>query len=157
MGNECCKRESETQADKSKFLEVKKVQRSVLTGEFIDDIEDNDPRLSEVTSETFNKLYCVGKGGFSKVWKVEHNKTKEIYAMKKISKKKIYIKKSLSSLINELDILKSIKFPLIVNLDYSFHDLNYAYLIMSFAECGDLRRILNDQKIITEKETSKSI
>ena len=30
----------------------------------------------------FEYLYIIGKGGFGKVWKVQHKKTKKVYAMK---------------------------------------------------------------------------
>jgi len=33
-------------------------------------------------------LYVLGKGGFGKVWRVEHNKDKKPYAMKEMSKAK---------------------------------------------------------------------
>lgn len=31
-------------------------------------------------------MYIIGKGGFGKVWKVEHKKTKTQYAMKEMLK-----------------------------------------------------------------------
>ena len=34
----------------------------------------------------FNYLYIIGKGGFGKVWKTEHKKTKNQYAMKEMLK-----------------------------------------------------------------------
>jgi serine/threonine kinase 32 len=32
----------------------------------------------------FKFLYVIGKGGFGKVWKVQHKKSKRIYAMKEM-------------------------------------------------------------------------
>lgn len=34
----------------------------------------------------FNYKYIIGKGGFGKVWKVEHAKTRNQYAMKEMLK-----------------------------------------------------------------------
>ncbi len=34
----------------------------------------------------FSYQYIIGKGGFGKVWKVEHKKTKNLYAMKEMLK-----------------------------------------------------------------------
>ena len=35
-----------------------------------------------VEKRHFNYKYIIGKGGFGKVWKVEHCKTRNLYAMK---------------------------------------------------------------------------
>lgn len=40
----------------------------------------------KVEKSLFNYLYIIGKGGFGKVWKVEHKKTKNQYAMKEMLK-----------------------------------------------------------------------
>ena len=58
--------------------------------------------------------------------------------------------------MNEKEILNKLNFPLLVNLFYSFDDEKYAYLIMSFLEFGDLRRIISQQKKQSEEKTSKS-
>lgn len=56
-------------------------------------------------------IYAIGKGGFGKVWKVEKKKTKELYAMKEMSKARIISKKSTRSVMNERMILADIKYP----------------------------------------------
>ena len=40
--------------------------------------ENKDP----VSKASFKQLYVVGKGGFGRVWKVEHKTTGKLYAMK---------------------------------------------------------------------------
>lgn len=40
----------------------------------------------KVEKSIFNYQYIIGKGGFGKVWKVEHKKTKNQYAMKEMLK-----------------------------------------------------------------------
>ena len=42
----------------------------------------------------FEFLFIIGKGGFGKVWRVRYKRTKEIFALKEMSKKKILDKKS---------------------------------------------------------------
>lgn len=54
-----------------------------------------------LTKTNFNYLYCIGKGGFGKVWKVERKKTKQPYAMKEMSKARIITKRSIKSVMNE--------------------------------------------------------
>jgi serine/threonine protein kinase len=50
-------------------------------------------------------MYCIGKGGFGKVWKVERKKSKQQYAMKEMSKARIITKRSIKSVMNERQIL----------------------------------------------------
>ena len=54
-----------------------------------------------LTKTNFNYMYCIGKGGFGKVWKVERKKTKQPYAMKEMSKARIITKRSIKSVMNE--------------------------------------------------------
>jgi serine/threonine protein kinase len=54
-----------------------------------------------MTKSAFNYQYCIGKGGFGKVWKVERKKSKQVYAMKEMSKARILTKRSLKSVMNE--------------------------------------------------------
>jgi serine/threonine protein kinase len=54
-----------------------------------------------LTKSAFNYQYCIGKGGFGKVWKVERKKSKQQYAMKEMSKARILTKRSLKSVMNE--------------------------------------------------------
>jgi serine/threonine protein kinase len=60
--------------------------------------------------------YVIGKGGFGRVWKVEHKKTRRIYAMKEMEKSRILAKKSVNSVMNERKILSMAKHPFLVNM-----------------------------------------
>ena len=42
----------------------------------------------------------VGKGGFGRVWKVTHKKTRQVYALKVIDKARVITKKSVQSMMN---------------------------------------------------------
>lgn len=50
-------------------------------------------------------MYVVGKGGFGKVWRVEHKKEKRTFAMKEMSKARILTKKSVESVMKEKNFL----------------------------------------------------
>ena len=50
----------------------------------------------------------IGKGGFGKVWKVQLKKTREVFALKIMSKAKILAKRSVQSVMNEKSFLLSI-------------------------------------------------
>jgi serine/threonine protein kinase len=62
----------------------------------------------------------IGRGGFGKVWKVEHKKQKRILAMKEMSKARILAKKSVNSVMNERKILAKIRSDYIVNIEIAF-------------------------------------
>ena len=61
--------------------------------------------LLAITKNHFTYQYCIGKGGFGKVWKVEKKKSKQLYAMKEMSKARILTKRSVKSVMNERQIL----------------------------------------------------
>ena len=57
---------------------------------FKSDIEDT---TLSITKSHFQFQFVIGKGGYGKVWKVEMKKSREIFAMKEMSKTKIISKK----------------------------------------------------------------
>jgi len=58
-----------------------------------------------VSKANFGYHYCIGKGGFGKVWKVHRKKNHQPFAMKEMSKARIITKRSVKSVINERQIL----------------------------------------------------
>jgi len=62
----------------------------------------------------------IGKGGFGKVWKVELKKTKQLFAMKEMSKSKIITKRSVNSVMSEKQLLSCLKHPFLVNMNFAF-------------------------------------
>lgn len=59
----------------------------------------------------FTYHYVIGKGGFGKVWKVESKKNKKLFALKEMSKALIITKKSVNSVMNERNLLSTLKHP----------------------------------------------
>lgn len=57
-------------------------------------------REEKIMRSDFGFLSIIGEGGYGKVWKVEHNKSRNIYAMKEMSKALIVIKKSVENVVN---------------------------------------------------------
>ena len=101
----------------------------------------------------FTFTYCVGKGGFGKVWKVTHKKNNQLYAMKEIAKARILTKRSVDSVINERIILSELKHPFLVNMYFAFQDRENLYVCMDFMSGGDLRYHINKRKRFTEEQT----
>ena len=72
--------------------------------------------------------------------------------MKEMSKVKIYMKKSLSSILYEKQILSSLHYSFITNLYFSFQDKEYLYLILDYLPGGDLRYYINNNIIFNETQ-----
>jgi protein kinase A len=46
-------------------------------------------------------MYCIGRGGFGKVWKVQYKRDNTYYAMKEMQKARILSRRSLNSVMSE--------------------------------------------------------
>ena len=64
--------------------------------------------------------------------------------MKEMSKVKAFIKKSLGSILLEKQILSSLHYSLIANLNFSFQDKEYLYLVLDYLPGGDLRYYISN-------------
>ena len=49
-----------------------------------DHVVDSVRQVEKVSVRHFEYKYCIGRGGFGKVWKVQHKKDSKIYAMKEM-------------------------------------------------------------------------
>ena len=92
-----------------------------------------------MSKNNFEFCYVIGKGGFGKVWKIQHRKTHKYYALKEMSKLKIIEKKSENSINFEREILSKLHNPFIVNMYYAFQDSDNLYLVIDYLKGGDLR------------------
>ena len=64
---------------------------------FCKQTQDQPEANPVLLKSNFEFKYCIGKGGFGKVWRVEHKRTKTKYALKEMGKCKIINKKSVNS------------------------------------------------------------
>ena len=120
---------------------------------------NNNQSLSSISSKnilnrnSFKFLYVIGKGGFGKVWKIQSKKTKNIYALKEMSKLKIIDKKSEKSINSEREFLSKLSHPFIVNMHYAFQDKQNLYLVMDILNGGDLRYHISRYRKFSEEQT----
>lgn len=67
-----------------------------------------------------------------------HKDTGKYFAMKVMDKARIVKTNQVEHTIYEKRILQSIRFPFIVNMEYSFKDNSYLYLVMPFINGGEM-------------------
>ena len=132
--------------DESKSEE--KSKNSLFLGNNTDKIYEND-----LNKNMFEFNYIIGKGGFGKVWKVQHKKTKDYFALKEMSKRKIIDKKSENSINSEKKFLSFLNHPFIVNMHYAFQDLDNLYLVIDLLTGGDLRYHISRYRTFSEEQT----
>ena len=106
-----------------------------------------------ISKNNFKFLYVIGKGGFGRVWKIQSKKSKEIFALKEMSKLKIIDKKSEKSINSEREFLSKLNHPFIVNMHYAFQDKDNLYLVMDMLSGGDLRYHISRYRKFSEEQT----
>ena len=93
---------------------------------------------SEQKISDFKILKELGTGSFGRVLLVEHKKTKVLYALKVIDKRRLLNEQERDDLIREVEIMYKIHHPNIVKLFGHFEDNIYCYLVMEYIEGGEL-------------------
>lgn len=73
--------------------------------------------------------------------------------MKEMDKTRIYAKRSVESVMNELRILFRVKSEFIVNVNFAFQDKERLYLVMDLMKGGDLRKHHRKIRMFTEEQT----
>lgn len=111
---------------------------------------DASPSLS---ISNFQMNYPIGKGGFGKVWNAQYHKTKELLALKEMSKGRVIAKRSVNSVQNERKLLAVLRHPFIVNMHFAFQDRENLYLAMDLMTGGDLRYHLGKMRRFREEQS----
>ena len=106
----------------------------------------------------YKLLSIIGRGKFSKVWKAEHQKTKKIYAIKVLDKKRINKNKRSKELFKvEISIMKDIKHKNIIHLYKFLESEKHYYLVTDYCNQGDLSNYLKNTKKNTSTKKKRSI
>ncbi|XP_011162555.1 cAMP-dependent protein kinase catalytic subunit beta-like [Solenopsis invicta] len=88
--------------------------------------------------DDFERFRTVGTGAFGRVVLVKHKLTSEYYAMKILDKAKLVKTKQVDHTRNEKRILQSISFPFMVFMEFCFKDNSYVYMVLPFAQGGEM-------------------
>ncbi len=106
---------------------------------------------SKVNENSFELLKNLGKGYFGKVFLVEKKDSKELYALKVISKLDIIKRNFFENLRSEKQIMQKIHNPFVVNLEYCFASPSYVFFAMKFKQGGELYYHLRKNTRFTEE------
>eukprot|EP00536_Pseudo-nitzschia_multiseries_P004245 jgi/Psemu1/237469/estExt_Genewise1.C_700006 len=83
-------------------------------------------------------MRVLGRGGFGSVTACKKGTSGKLYAMKVMNKRRIKVKKSESSALNERKALAAVESPFVVNLKYSFQSSEDIFLVLDLMTGGDL-------------------
>ncbi|NXR31978.1 ULK3 kinase, partial [Zosterops hypoxanthus] len=104
------------------------------------------PRLDE-----FILTEPLGSGTYATVYKAYRKRdTREVVAIKCVNKRSLN-RASVENLLTEIEILKTIRHPNIVELKDFQWDSDHIYLIMEFCAGGDLSRFIRMRRMLPEK------
>merc|ERR1712050_102574 len=109
----------------------------------------------KVDESDFDKLLCIGKGGFAKVFQVRKNSGKDIgtyYAMKVVKKRTVLkTQKDTIHQKTERHVLESARHPFLIEMKYAFQTNDRLYMILEFAPGGELYNLLEQNHVFTEQ------
>jgi hypothetical protein len=89
------------------------------------------PKLpTKVGPDNFEVKSLLGKGSFSEVYLVRDRQTDTMYAMKVLSKQKIFKQNLIKYAMSERNILSIVQHPFIVKLNYAFQTGDKLFLIL---------------------------
>lgn len=113
-----------------------------------------DQAVRKMSASDFEPLRCLGKGTYGTVLLVRQISTGRLYAQKQFKKASLTVRTQLvEQTKTERVILESInRHPFVVKLYYAFQDLEKLYLILEYAQGGELfTRMLTERMLPEDK------
>ncbi|KAL4470787.1 hypothetical protein ABPG73_000047 [Tetrahymena malaccensis] len=113
-------------------------------------IEEKQRLLKELSWKDFRFISKLGQGSFGEVYLVEREK--KLFAMK-IQNKQQVLQKNLQRYVQtEKKALSLFNHPFIIKLHYAFQNDWYLFMVMEYAEGGDMGNYLNKKNKLPEDE-----
>ena len=127
--------------------DISKEERTVLSQNVRSDIH------RKMTAADFEPLTCLGKGTYGTVHLVKQVATGRLYAQKQFRKASLTVHKRLiEQTKTERVILESInRHPFVVKLYYAFQDHEKLYLILEYAQGGELFTHLATERMFPQE------
>lgn len=105
-------------------------------------------RRTRLHQGDFHILTQVGQGGYGQVYLAQKKDTREVCALKVMSKKLLFKLDEIRHILTERDILTAAKSEWLVKLLYAFQDEQQIYLAMEYVPGGDFRTLLNNTGVL---------
>ncbi|KAI9873798.1 MAG: hypothetical protein M1830_010593 [Pleopsidium flavum] len=105
-------------------------------------------RRTRLRHGDFQILTQVGQGGYGQVYLAQKKDTREVCALKVMSKKLLFKLDEIRHILTERDILTAAKSEWLVKLLYAFQDDQSIYLAMEYVPGGDFRTLLNNTGVL---------
>ena len=117
---------------------------------------DIDVMHRKMSATDFTPLTCLGKGTFGTVHLVKQRATGRLFAQKMFRKASLTLQKTLiEQTKTERAILESInRHPFVVKLYYAFQDQEKLYLILEYAQGGEIFTHLATERMFSEETAS---
>ena len=87
----------------------------------------------------FRFYRVLGKGAFGDVYAAQRKETGQMYAIKRMEKKRVKSKNAVSAALNERFLLEAVHSNFAVELTYAFESKSHLFLAMTLMDSGDLR------------------
>ena len=97
--------------------------------------------------EDFIYLKLIGRGSFGEVQLVRHKTSKQVYAMKRLSKYTMITRSDTAFFWEERYIMTNANSDWIVQLHFAFQDTKYLYMVMDYMPGGDIVSLMNIYEI----------
>ena len=156
MGN-CLKRIKKEICPKSRFNSLETMELGLVSklnsSNFSDTFDVNvSTEAQEPKGENIIFLKMIGKGTFGKIYLAQHNITKQLFAIKVLSKNNIFDFNEANNYFTEKGILSRIDSPFIIKLSFSYRIKDSIFLATEFCSGGDLKSHLSKEKRFVEKK-----
>ncbi|XP_058836769.1 rho-associated protein kinase 1 [Topomyia yanbarensis] len=97
--------------------------------------------------DDFIPIKLIGRGSFGEVQLVRHKTSKQVYAMKRLSKYEMITRSDTAFFWEERYIMAHANSEWIVQLHYAFQDSKYLYMVMDYMPGGDIVSLMNIYEI----------
>lgn len=105
-------------------------------------------RRTRLRHGDFHILTQIGQGGYGQVFLAQKKDTREVCALKSMSKRLLFKMDEIKHILTERDILTTSNSDWLVKLLYAFQDDTTIYLAMEYVPGGDFRTLLNNTHVL---------